>query len=83
MNPWLWGAVGMLVCVVPCGIATFRGSPMERLLGLEMMGVVATMFLLVMAEAMGNANFYDLGLTMSLLAFGGAIVFTRFLERWL
>jgi multicomponent Na+:H+ antiporter subunit F len=83
VNLWLWASVGMLMCVVPCGIASFRGSAIERLLGLEMMGVVATMFLLVMAEAMGNANFYDLGLTMALLAFGGGVVYTRFLERWL
>ena len=56
---------------------------MERLLGLEMMGVVATMFLLIMSEALGRANFYDIGLTMALLAFGGGLVFARFLERWI
>lgn len=83
MNLWIWAAIGLLACVVPCGIAAFRGSPMERLLGLEMMGIVATMFLLVMAEALGRPNFYDIGLTMALLAFGGGLVFTRFLERWL
>ena len=83
MNLWLWASVGMLACVIPCGIASFRGSAIERLVGLEMMGIVATMFLLVMSEAEGNPNFYDIGLTMALLAFGGGIVFTRFLERWL
>jgi len=83
VNLWLWAAIGMLMCAIPCGIASFRGEAIERLLGLEMMGVVTTMFLLVMAEAEGNPNFYDIGLTMSLLAFGAGIVFTRFLERWL
>jgi len=83
VNLWLWAAAGLLTCVIPCGIASFRGSAIERLVGLEMMGIVTTMFLLVMSEAMGNPNFYDLALTMSLLAFGAGIVFTRFLERWL
>lgn len=83
MNVWLWADTGLLTCMIPCGIAAFRGSPMDRLLGLEMGGIVATMFLLVMAEALGRSNFYDVGLTMALLAFGGGLVFTRFLERWL
>lgn len=83
MNAWTWSAVGLLACMIPCGIRAFRGSPMDRLLGLEMGGIVATMFLLVMAEALGRPNFYDIGLTMALLAFGGGVVFTRFLERWL
>lgn len=83
MNLWMLASIGMLSCVVPCGIASFRGSPMERLLGLEMMGVVATIFLLTMAEALGRPDFYDIGLTMALLAFGGGLVFVRFLERWL
>ena len=83
MNLWMLASIGMLTCVVPCGIASFRGSLMERLLGLEMMGVVATIFLLTMAEALGRPDFYDIGLTMALLAFGGGLVFVRFLERWL
>jgi multisubunit Na+/H+ antiporter MnhF subunit len=83
MNPWMLAAVGLLSCVIPCGISCFKGSPVERLIGLEMMGIVSTMFLLVMAEALGRTSFYDIGLTMSLLTFGGGLVFTRFLERWL
>ncbi|HUN89981.1 MAG TPA: monovalent cation/H+ antiporter complex subunit F [Terriglobales bacterium] len=83
MNPWMIASIGFLMCMIPCGIAAFRGSPMERLLGLEMGGIVVTMFLLVMAEGLGRPNFYDIGLTMALLAFGGGVVFTRFLERWL
>ena len=83
MNLWMVAAIGFLFCMIPCGIAAFRGSPMERLLGLEMGGIVTTMFLLVMAEALGRPNFYDIGLTMALLTFGGGVVFTRFLERWL
>lgn len=83
MNLWMLASVGLLSCVIPCGIASFKGSPIDRLLGLEMLGIVATMFLLVMAEALGRPNFYDIGLTMALLAFGGGLVFARFLERWL
>jgi len=56
---------------------------MERLLGLEMAGVVEAMFLVTFALALNRSNFLDLGLAMGLLAFGGGLVFARFLERWL
>lgn len=83
MNLWLIAAAVLLFGLVPCGIASFKGSPMDRLVGLEMTGIIASLLLILLAEAFGNANFYDLALAMSLLAFGGGLVFARFLERWL
>jgi multicomponent Na+:H+ antiporter subunit F len=83
MNPWMLAAIGLLSCVIPCGITCFKDGPVERLIGLEMMGIVSAMFLLLLAEAEGRPAFYDIGLTMALLAFGGGLVFARFLERWL
>ncbi|HVZ16120.1 MAG TPA: monovalent cation/H+ antiporter complex subunit F, partial [Terriglobales bacterium] len=74
MNPWMLVAIGLLTCVIPCGITCFKDGPIERLIGLEMMGIVSTMFLLVLAEALGQPNFYDIGLTMALRAFGGGLV---------
>ncbi len=83
MNPWMVASAVLLLSLVPCGIAAFRGSPMERLLGLEMAGVVQTMFLVTFAIAIHRVNFLDLALAMALLCFGGGLVFARFLERWL
>lgn len=83
MNAWLLAATAFVFALVPCGIVCFRGTPMERLLGLEMAGILTSLILLLLAQGFGNPNFYDLGLTMALLAFGGSLVFVRFLERWL
>lgn len=83
MNPWLLASIGLAFCLIPCTIAAFRGSPMERLLGLEMGGVIVSMFFITFSEALGNPNFYDLALASALMAFGGGLVFVRFLERWL
>ena len=83
MNLWMIAAAVLLFGLIPCGIAAFRGDAMERLIGLEMGGIVATLLLLILAEAFGNANFYDLALTQGLLVFGGSLVFVRFMERWL
>lgn len=83
MNAWLVAAAVLMFSLVPCGIVTFRGKAIERLVGLEMSGVIATILFLLLAEGMKNPNFYDLAVASSLLAFGGAMVFVRFLERWL
>ena len=85
MNPsgvWLWGAVAMMVSLVPSGIAAFRGKPGDRLAGLEMTGVIVAFVLVLLSQGFHRLSFYDLALTLAILSFGGAMVFARFLERW-
>ncbi len=83
MNAWLMGADVLLFTLVPCGIAVFRGNAIERLVALEMAGIVQTILLVFLAEAFHRPSTYDLALAMALLTFGGGLVFARFLERWL
>jgi multicomponent Na+:H+ antiporter subunit F len=83
VNAWLVAAVALLVGLVPCAVVCFRGTPMERLVGLELAGNVDTLILLVLAEGYHQAIFFDLAVVLALLSFAGGLVFTRFLERWL
>ena len=83
MNAWLIAATVLIFTLVPCGVVVFRGDAVRRLVGLEMTGVLIVMVLLTLAEGVHNVNFYDLALATALLAFGGGLVFIRFLERWL
>lgn len=83
MNAWLETATVLLFALIPCGIVVFRGRAIDRLIGLEMAGIITTLELLLLAEGVKNPNFYDLALAFGLLAFGGGLVFVRFLERWL
>jgi len=83
MNAWLLAATALVLALIPCGIVCFKGAPMDRMVGLEMAGILTSLILLLLAQGINNPNFYDLGLTMSLLVFGGGLVFVRFLERWL
>jgi multicomponent Na+:H+ antiporter subunit F len=83
MNAWIWAAAGLLVALVPCGISVFRGQPTDRLVGLEMAGIVESILLIVLAEAFRRPDFTDLAVAAALLTFGGGLVFARFLERWL
>lgn len=83
MNLWLAAAEVLLFALVPCGIAVFRGNAIERLVALEMAGVVESILLVMLAAAFRRPSTYDLAVALALLTFGGGLVFARFLERWL
>ena len=83
MNVWLVAALGMMLCLVPCAIVCFRGEPTDRLVGLEMAGIIDVMVLVILAEGFNRPPFYDLALALGLLSFGAGMVFVRFLDRWL
>ena len=83
MNLWLLAAAGMMLSLVPCIITCLRAEPIERLVGLEMAGVVTTLLLVLLSQGFHRIPFYDLALTLALLSFGSGLVFARFLERWL
>ena len=61
----------------------FVGDMVNRLVGLEIAGIIITMLLLTLSIAYGRDSFLDLSLAMALVSFGGGLVFARFIERWL
>ena len=83
VNGWLLAALALLIGLVLCGLVCVRGTPMDRLVGLEMAGTVNTLILLVLAEGYHQAIFFDLAVVLALLSFAGGLVFARLLERWL
>ena len=83
MNIWLAASGVLLACLVPCGVACLRGDAVDRLVGLEAAGLLAPLILLLLAEGFHRQPFTDLALALALLAFGGGLVFARFLERWM
>jgi multisubunit Na+/H+ antiporter MnhF subunit len=82
MNAWLIGATVLLFGLVPCAIVIVRGSVLEALVGLQMAGILQTIVLLLLAEGFHRPPFFDLALTLALLALAGGLVFARLLERW-
>lgn len=83
MNAWLFAATVLLVAgLLPCLIATMRSGPVQRLVGLELAGVVSTVVLLLLAQGFSRTAYIDLALVLALLSFAGSLVFARFLERW-
>ncbi|HEY5315630.1 MAG TPA: monovalent cation/H+ antiporter complex subunit F [Pirellulales bacterium] len=83
MNVWLWAALALLAAMVPCLIACTRGELEDRLIGLEMAGVIVTFELVLLAQGYQQSFLYDLPLMLAILSFGGGMTFARFVERWL
>ncbi len=83
MNAWLLAGCAIVLSAIPTGVQVFRGDPMDRLTGLEMMGILIPIALLLLSQAFQRTAYLDLAVAAALLAFGAGLVFARFLERWL
>jgi multicomponent Na+:H+ antiporter subunit F len=83
VNLWLAAAVILLLGGLgPCTFVCLRAAPTDRLVALELAGLIATLELVCLAEAFGRDVYFDLALALGLLSFAGGIVFAHFLERW-
>ena len=83
MNVWLVGAAVMTLALIPAAITALRGRLTDRLVGMELMGMLLAQMLFLYAVGIKRVAFVDVGLAVAMLAFGGGLVFARFLERWL
>jgi multicomponent Na+:H+ antiporter subunit F len=83
VNVWIAAASGLSISLIPCAVVAFRGGVVDRLVAFEMASVCLSLVLLLLAEGYARTIFFDLAVALSLLSFGGGLVFARFLERWL
>ncbi|HSR12445.1 MAG TPA: monovalent cation/H+ antiporter complex subunit F [Thermodesulfobacteriota bacterium] len=83
MDIWLLSAAMMILALIPCGVVIVHAPVMDRLVALQMAGVVCVLVLVLMAEGFRQPSFYDLALTLALLSLPANLVFAFFLERWL
>ena len=83
MNIWLWAALALMLGLVPCGWVCVRGATIERLVALELAGVLAASVVMLLAEGYERRVLYDVALGIALLSFPSGLVFAHFLERWL
>ncbi|MEV8565515.1 monovalent cation/H+ antiporter complex subunit F [Streptomyces sp. NPDC051322] len=80
MNPWLLGTIVLLVGgFCPAAWLGTRGDPVDRLVGLEIGSVVASLLLVLLSQALGQPSYLIVPLVMVLLSFAGTLVFTRLL----
>ena len=80
MNAWLLGAVVVLLGgLAPAGWIASRGSPVDRLVGLEMGSVAAALELMLFSQAVNQSQYLIVPLVLVLLSFAGSLVYVRLL----
>jgi multicomponent Na+:H+ antiporter subunit F len=80
MSAWLLGAVILLLGgLAPAGWIASRGSPVDRLVGLEMGSVVAALEMMLFAQAVNESQYLIVPLVLVLLSFAGTLVYARLL----
>lgn len=83
MNPWLIAATALVVGLIPCGWVIVRGRTMDRLVAVELAGMLTGLTIVLLAEGFDRNSLYDLALALTLLSFASTLVFAHVLERWL
>ncbi|MGW2374223.1 MULTISPECIES: monovalent cation/H+ antiporter complex subunit F [Kitasatospora] len=80
MNAWLLAAALLATGGVgPCLLLGLRGSPQQRLAGLNLAATTTSVVLLLLAQGFSRTSYTDLALDLAVLAPAGTLVFTRFL----
>jgi len=79
-----FAAAAVLVAgLAPLIVFSVRASPPDGLVALNLGGTIATLVLLLIAQATQRQPFFDLALVSAVLSFAGGLAYARFLERWL
>jgi multisubunit Na+/H+ antiporter MnhF subunit len=82
VNTWLVAAAALLVVgMLPAVVAAGRGDVLDRLAGLGMAGVVATLEMLLLSEGYQRSSYVDAGLVLAALSLTGSLVFARLVVR--
>jgi multisubunit Na+/H+ antiporter MnhF subunit len=79
---WLVAAGILLLGLVPCGALAMRADPGTGLTALSAGTVLVALALLVMSVGFRRSVYVDVSVVVSLLTFGGGMVFVQYLERW-
>jgi multisubunit Na+/H+ antiporter MnhF subunit len=80
MSMWTVATLVLLVGgIAPAAFVAARGGPTDRLAGLAQLGMVATLVLLLLAQAVGRADYIAVPLVLVLLSFAGGLVYARLL----
>ncbi|WP_052442399.1 MrpF/PhaF family protein [Streptacidiphilus neutrinimicus] len=80
MNAWLLVALLLIVAgLTPCVAVAGRGESLHRLIGANLLSVVAVGVLLLLAQGLGRSAYVDVALVLAVLAPAGTLVFTRLL----
>jgi multisubunit Na+/H+ antiporter MnhF subunit len=83
LTAYFAAAAVLIAGLAPMIIFSVRASPPDGLVALNLGGTIATLGLMLLAEATERQPFFDLAVVSAVLSFAGGLAYARFLERWL
>jgi multisubunit Na+/H+ antiporter MnhF subunit len=83
MTAYFAAAAVLLAGLAPLIVFSVNASPPDGLVALNLGGTIATLVLMLLAEATQRQPFFDLAVVSAVLCFAGGLAYARFLERWL
>lgn len=83
MTAYFVASAVLLSGLAPLILFSVRASPPDGLVALNLGGTIATLVLMLLAEATQRQPFFDLAIVSAVLSFVGGLAYARFLERWL
>jgi multicomponent Na+:H+ antiporter subunit F len=81
MTGWYVAAAVLVAALIPCGWVCLRRSFAEGVVAVQLGGTIASLALLVLAEAERREPFGSLAIVLAALSLAGMLIFLRFLER--
>ena len=83
MTAYFAAATVLVAAMAPLLVYSRRASAADGLVALNLGGTIATLVLLLLAQATQRQPFFDLAVVSAVLSFAGGLAYARFLERWL
>jgi multisubunit Na+/H+ antiporter MnhF subunit len=80
---WTALAVTLTLLLGATTIGVLRGGTLERVVALQLAGVLAPLLAIVVALTSGRGLYLEVGLALAVVSLGGSLAYARFLERWL
>jgi multisubunit Na+/H+ antiporter MnhF subunit len=83
LNPWLIGAVVLILGLIPCAVVISRRSLADGLASLQLAGTLTALAVLLLAAGFQRPIAADIAMALAVLSFPSTLLFAHFLERWL
>jgi multicomponent Na+:H+ antiporter subunit F len=80
---WTVTAVTLSLLLALAALGVLRGGTLERVVALQLAGVLAPLLAVVVAITSGRGLYLEVALALAVVSLGGALAYARFLERWL
>ena len=81
MNAYQWAATGLIAGIGPCLVFCARAHPLDGLAALQLVGTLATLAFLCLAEGYHRGAYFGVALVCAVLSWVGGLVIARFLAR--